>query len=150
MIPKKFIDQYISYSHNDTCNYAVAFGNKLRGGEIIFLIGDLGSGKTTFTKGIASGIGIDEIITSPTFSLLNYYDGDRINLCHIDLYRIEGINDFSELGIEEYITKNNVLIIEWGEKYLHEFEYNLLIIELKILNDDEREIKLYQYDCPRD
>lgn len=89
-------------------------GKALKGGEIICLRGDLGAGKTHLTQFIGEGMGIDDYITSPSFALLNIYDGE-INLNHFDAYRLEGEEDFYDLGFEEYLFSNDVNIIEWPD-----------------------------------
>ncbi len=95
------------------------FGNKLgknlKGGECITLTGDLGAGKTHLTKFIGEGMGIDDYITSPTFSILNIYYGD-INLNHFDMYRIEDGYEFRDLGFDDYLfSDSDVSVIEWPE-----------------------------------
>ncbi len=91
-------------------------GNSLSAGDVLLLYGDLGAGKTTLVKGIASSFGIDpETVTSPTFVLVNEYVGTR-KIFHIDLYRLESSKEVSDIGIEEYFDKNGITIIEWPEK----------------------------------
>ena len=81
---------------------------------VICLIGDLGSGKTVFTKGFAEGIGVDEYITSPTFTIVNEYEG-RLKFYHFDVYRITDPDELFDIGFEEYIYGNGVCLIEWAE-----------------------------------
>lgn len=110
--------KYISDSTEKTINYAKEFASKLHGGEVIFLIGELGSGKTHFTKGIAEAFGVHRAdIVSPTFIILDELHGPKLNLVHVDLYRID---DYSKLGfdLEEFINKTSVLLIEWADKFI--------------------------------
>lgn len=103
---------------------------------IICLMGDLGSGKTIFTKGFATGLGIEENITSPTFNIIKEYTGGEMNLYHMDLYRLNG--DIKNLGLDEYFTKDGVVIIEWAdmiEQYLPE---ERLDIKFKVVDEDTR------------
>lgn len=103
---------------------------------IICLNGDLGSGKTVFTKGFAMGLGIEENITSPTFNIIKEYTSGEMDLYHMDLYRLEG--DVKNLGLDEYFTKNGVVIIEWAdmiEEYLPE---ERLDIKFKVIDEDTR------------
>ena len=103
---------------------------------IICLMGDLGSGKTIFTKGFATGLGIEENITSPTFNIIKEYTGGEMNLYHMDLYRLNG--DIKNLGLDEYFTKDGVVIIEWAdmiEQYLPE---ERLDIKFKVIDEDTR------------
>lgn len=90
-------------------------GRTLPPGSVVALSGPLGSGKTTFTKGIASAIGVEEIVTSPTFTLINEYAG-TIPLYHIDTYRLEGIGEFQEIGGEELLYDMGIAVIEWSDK----------------------------------
>lgn len=100
-----------------TQDFGKNFANSLKGGEVIALSGDLGTGKTTFVQGLAEGLKIKERILSPTFILMREYRGDK-NLYHIDLYRLENpLNEFSVLGLEEIWGKEqNIIVIEWAEK----------------------------------
>lgn len=103
---------------------------------IICLMGDLGSGKTVFTKGFANALGIDENITSPTFNIIKEYTGGEANLYHMDLYRLNG--DVKNLGLDEYFEKDGVVIIEWAdmiEEYLPE---ERLDIKFKVIDEDTR------------
>ena len=105
-------------------------------GMIICLIGDLGSGKTIFTKGFADGLGIEENITSPTFNIIKEYTGGEMNLYHMDLYRLNG--DVKNLGLDEYFTRDGIVIIEWAdmiEEYLPE---ERLDIKFKVIDEDTR------------
>lgn len=99
-------------------------GSHLKGSEIILLDGDLGSGKTTLTKGLALGLEIDEIVNSPTFTIAKVYQG-RKTLNHLDVYRLEGLKE--DIGIEDYLDSESVLVVEWSKfladdlfsQYLH-------------------------------
>ncbi|WP_105616622.1 tRNA (adenosine(37)-N6)-threonylcarbamoyltransferase complex ATPase subunit type 1 TsaE [Vallitalea okinawensis] len=102
-----------SYSPEETYNIALELGQKTEKGQVYCLVGDLGVGKTIFTKGFAKGLGIDEHITSPTFTIVNEYDGD-IPFYHFDVYRIADIEEMYEIGFEEYIGGNGIVLIEWA------------------------------------
>jgi len=107
--------KYQSYTFRDTVKLGKQFGETLIGGEVILLSGPLGSGKTAFTKGIAQGLGIGENVTSPSFTIMNEYEGE-ISLYHFDFYRIEDPAEMEEL-LEDYIyRKEGVSVIEWGER----------------------------------
>ena len=92
-------------------------GKTLKAGDVIALVGDLGTGKTCLTQGIARGIGIapDEVVNSPSYILINEYNG-AIPIYHIDLYRLENSEEIAELGLSEYIEGNGICIIEWAER----------------------------------
>lgn len=109
------IDEYISQSPEETFETAARLASRLKRGDIVALNGDLGAGKTVFAKGIASGLGITDELTSPTFNIMEVYDAG-IPLYHFDLYRIENINEFAQLRFEEYWEGDGVSVIEWPEK----------------------------------
>lgn len=107
--------EFITSSDKETKILGEKVGENLKPFDIVALIGPLGSGKTTFVKGIAQGLNIKEDITSPTFILVNEYRG-RHPLYHIDLYRLDRVQQIEEIGIEEYFEKDGIVIIEWAEK----------------------------------
>jgi len=103
-------------SVEETQDLAKKLARIINPGITISLIGDLGTGKTTFTKGFASQMGIKDHVTSPTFKLISEYQGKKYKLNHIDAYRMNGPEDFLNIGGEEYlISKNSITIIEWGD-----------------------------------
>lgn len=95
------------------------FGHKLaanlKPGTVIALVGDLGTGKTALTKAIAEGMGIDDVITSPTFNIVKEYNSGRIPLYHFDVYRISDVDEMYELGYEEYFYGEGICIVEWAD-----------------------------------
>ena len=99
----------------DTKEFGERLGSLLRGGDVISLIGDLGAGKTTLTKSIGKGLGVEDYITSPTFTLINEYKG-RVWVYHFDVYRLEDPEDLLDLGYEDYFYSKGVTIIEWADK----------------------------------
>lgn len=106
--------QFLSKSEEDTKNFAKSFASHLKKQDIIVLTGDLGSGKTKFTEGILSYFGLENEISSPTFTIVNEYQKDGINIYHFDVYRLEDSSEFYEMGGEEYF-ENGICLIEWGE-----------------------------------
>lgn len=110
---------------------------------VICLIGDLGSGKTVFTKGFASALGIDDTITSPTFNIIKEYTGGETALYHMDLYRLEG--DVKELGIEEYFKKKGIVIIEWADLIEEHLPKQRLEIRFYIIDEERRLIVIKPY-----
>ena len=107
---------FISNSTKQTQNLAKKLAKQVTPGSIISLVGDLGTGKTTFTKGFAKQLGIKDHVTSPTFKLVSEYQATNFTLYHIDAYRMDGPIDFFNIGGGEYLTsKNDVTIIEWGD-----------------------------------
>ena len=107
--------KHISKSVEDTHNLAKRLADTLEGGEIILLNGDLGAGKTTFTKGLARALEIDGEVTSPTFTIMNVYEDGRLRLNHLDMYRIENEDELYELGVEDAMTDDAVTVIEWNK-----------------------------------
>lgn len=105
-----------SFSERDTFEIGKKLGRRAAGSEIYLLHGDLGTGKTVFTKGFAEGLGILEPITSPTFTLIQQYEGGRIPLYHFDVYRIGDVEEMYELGYEEYFFGEGVCLIEWASR----------------------------------
>jgi tRNA threonylcarbamoyladenosine biosynthesis protein TsaE len=110
---------------------------------IICLEGDLGSGKTVFAKGFASSLGIDEIITSPTFNIIKEYTVGEMPLYHMDVYRLNG--DVNNLGLEEYYHKGGVVIIEWSDTIKDYLPEERLEIKIKVVDEDTRVLIFIPY-----
>lgn len=107
------------YNVDDTTQLGINLGKLLNAGDIICLTGDLGTGKTHITKGIARGLGIYENITSPTFTIVNEYDSGRLKLNHFDVYRVSDPDEIYAIGFDDYIFSDAVSIIEWAN-YIEE------------------------------
>ena len=103
-----------TYSPEETLEIGKLLGENAAPGEVYALIGDLGAGKTVFTKGFAQGLGIEEPVNSPTFTILQIYEEGRIPLYHFDVYRIEEPEEMEEVGFDEYIAGDGVCLIEWA------------------------------------
>lgn len=126
-------------SEEETVKVGAVIGGKLKPGDVISLNGDLGAGKTYITKGIAKGLGVDDYITSPTFIIVNEYEG-RIPLYHFDVYRINDIDEMYEIGFEEYLYGNGVCIVEWGKIVEELMPENTINIDINKIDDNTREI----------
>lgn len=136
-----FVKSYISSSPEFTANIAATLAQKLSGGEIIALKGDLGMGKTCFVKGLAAGLGFKGEVTSPTFAIVNEYLGGRLDLFHFDMYRIAGWDDLYSTGFFEYLSSGGVVAIEWSENIEGALEgENIIAVELSRISDNERKI----------
>lgn len=122
-------------SEEETMEIAQNFESEKFPNMIICLEGDLGSGKTVFTKGLAEALGIDDIITSPTFNIIKEYNGE-MPLYHMDLYRLNGKPD--ELGLEEYFNKGGIVVIEWADMIKDYLPDERLEIKIKIIDEDTR------------
>lgn len=134
--------EYHSLSDHHTIRLGYQLGEVLVKGDVIALIGELGSGKTCFTKGIAYGLGIDQgtVITSPSFSLANEYQG-RHPFVHMDLYRLEGPEESLSLGLEEYLDGDHVVVVEWAERCLEMMPEKKLTVQLIIKEEYTRLIR---------
>lgn len=135
----------------ETMKIGEQIGKKVNSGDIICLIGDLGTGKTHLTKGIAKGLGIDEHITSPTFNIVNEYDDGRLKFYHFDVYRVNDPDEIAAIGFDEYIFSNGVSVIEWAN-YIDELipPESLTISIEKVLDKDENTRKIsFEYTDPR-
>lgn len=118
-------------SSGETQNAAKELAARLRAGDVILLRGEMGAGKTVFTKGLCRALGVEDYVTSPTFTVVNEYEGKAFPIYHFDLYRIEDEDELLEIGFEEYLQSGGVCIIEWpqnGQRYLPEHRYE---VELK-------------------
>ncbi len=132
-------------SPQQTIEFGQQFGSKLKGGEVIAVCGPLGSGKTHLIKGIVKGLGAEDAateVTSPTFVLVNEYSG-RLDIFHIDAYRIDSIADFEQIGFDDYCYLGSVVLIEWADKIEQALAgINYIRIELAHLAPDRRSIRI--------
>ena len=129
----------ITHSPEETIKLGKEIGSKLKGGDIIAFVGGLGAGKTTFTRGLAIGMGLGDEVTSPTFALVNEYRGE-INLYHFDMYRIMNAESLETTGFYDYMSDDNVLAIEWSENIKDCLDRNTIYITINRIDDDTREI----------
>ncbi len=107
--------EFESHSDKETLKLGMELGKKAKPGQVICLNGDLGTGKTVFTKGFAWGLGIRETVNSPTFTILSVYEGGKIPLYHFDVYRIADPWEMDEIGFDEYVDGDGVCLIEWAD-----------------------------------
>ncbi len=129
-------------SYDETIEYAKKLGSVLKGGEVIAYFGGLGMGKTTFTSGLAVGMGINAEVSSPTFALVNEY-GSSKKLYHFDMYRISTFDDLCSTGFFDYLDTNAVLAVEWSENIENALPENYIRIEIERgKTDDSRILKL--------
>lgn len=136
--------EYISNSYEDTQIIAEDFSKGLKSGDVICMYGDLGAGKTAFVQGLAKGLGIQEPITSPTFTIVNEYSG-RLMLYHFDVYRIADSDEMFEIGYDEYIDGDGVCVIEWPQlisDILPKRRYEITISKDYNESEDYRKIKI--------
>lgn len=126
---------FTSNSENDTKQFAKKLASKLNIGDIIILTGDLGSGKTKFTEGFLTYFELEDEISSPTFNIVNEYIKNDIKIFHFDVYRLENVDEFYEIGGEEYFS-NGICIIEWGEIIKEALPYEHIEISFERDNND--------------
>ncbi len=130
----------ITHNAEETIEFAKEIGSRLKKGDIVAYTGGLGAGKTTFTRGLAMGLGMDDNVTSPTFSLVNEYHSKDISLYHFDMYRIMGADDLETTGFYDYSTDDSVFAIEWSENISEELPDNAVIINIERIDDNTRRI----------
>ncbi len=104
-----------TFSPEETFALGQKIGREAGPGDVFTLIGDLGVGKTVFTQGVADGLGITEPVSSPTFTIVQVYDGGRLPFCHFDVYRIGDIEEMEEIGYEDYFYGDGITMIEWAD-----------------------------------
>ncbi len=131
--------KYKTESPEETIELASKIGAVLRRGDVIAYRGGLGAGKTTFTRGLAIGAGLEDEVTSPTFALINEYHGN-LDIYHFDMYRIEGTDDLETTGFFDYPMDESVFVIEWSENISEILPENTIYIEIKRTGDESREI----------
>jgi len=138
-INMQYNNPFQSTSFNHTFDFGKNLSNSTEYGSIILLKGDLGSGKTTFCKGFASGLGLKDEILSPTYSILNEYQVNGKNLYHFDLYRLKSINEFIEIGGLEYLNNQmSISLIEWPDLINDITIKNMINIKFEYLSEKER------------
>jgi len=126
----------------ETMKFAARLGKLLKKGDIVCFFGDLGSGKTTFIKGLAQGMNIDQTkVNSPTFVLMNAYKG-KLPLFHFDFYRLEGIGEINTIGYDEFIYGDGVAVIEWADRLKGNYPKEYLKVKLKHKKLNERVITM--------
>jgi len=133
-----------SHSPTDTFKYGKRLGKKLSAGSVIALIGELGSGKTLFTRGICAGAGVlEKYVNSPTFAFVNEYPG-KLTVYHMDLYRLDTIDEVFEIGILDYLTRaeTGIMVVEWAEKIAPLLSKDCLEIKFHVLPADRRKLEL--------
>lgn len=124
---------------------AKKFAKLLRGGEVILLNGDLGAGKTTFTKFVLKYLGVKDVITSPTFTLMREYKTKKFDIYHFDMYRLSGGEEATNLGFEEYLYSNdsrNIVFVEWSENIKDILKGKFIEINISLIDDNKRKFEI--------
>ena len=136
---------FITHSQEETIALGEKIGSRLKKGDVIAMQGTLAAGKTTITKGIARALGISDTITSPTFCLISEYYG-KMPLYHMDVYRLDGAEDFVNLGTDDMIYGDGVSIIEWSEKIMSELPKKTIILRITPNDDGSRLIEIENWN----
>ena len=131
--------EFITNSPEQTELLGEKLGERLRGGEIVTYFGDLGAGKTAFTRGLARGLGISMRVTSPTYTIVNEYEGGRLPLFHFDMYRLPDSDALFDIGWEDYLLRGGVCAVEWSENVPEALE-GAIFVKIQKLSDDSRRI----------
>ena len=131
--------QFITNTTEETERIGQRLGEKLHGGEVIAYRGDLGAGKTAFTRGLARGLGITMRVTSPTYTIVNEYLGGRLPLFHFDMYRLGSADELFDIGWEDYLRRGGVCAVEWSENVSEAME-DAITVEIEKLSDETRKI----------
>ncbi|MBM7646583.1 tRNA threonylcarbamoyladenosine biosynthesis protein TsaE [Scopulibacillus daqui] len=132
--------QWICQTPDETMALAEKLAEHLTPGDVLTLSGDLGAGKTTFTKGIAKGLGIKDVINSPTFTIIKEYHGGKMPLYHMDVYRI---NSDEDLGFDEYLDGDGITVVEWADNIASWLPDHLLKVEIEHLGETKRKVSLF-------
>jgi tRNA threonylcarbamoyladenosine biosynthesis protein TsaE len=136
----------VSNSESETFDAGRVLAGKLKSGSCLALYGDLGAGKTSFVRGLADGLGLKARVTSPTFTIVNEYQGD-IPLFHFDLYRLTSEDELFEIGWEDYLERGGIIAVEWSEKAAHSFPAGTVRVSIEKTGGNSRRIMI---DMPED
>lgn len=136
------ISRHKTSSPEETEKLGEELSASLKEGDRVALIGELGGGKTRFVRGIAKGLGSRGFVKSPSFTIINVYEGGRLPLYHIDLYRIGKADEFQSAGLEEFVFGRGVSAIEWADKSPELLEECGIIVSFSYINENEREIEI--------
>ncbi len=136
--------KFTSNSVDETISIAEKFAEQLSAGDTILYTGEMGAGKTHFTKGIAKHFGIHKGVSSPTFALVNEYIGNEINVFHFDLFRINSYDDLYAIGFFDYFDRDGILAVEWSENISNLSDYleNVWLVDIAKTGDESREITI--------
>ena len=133
--------EFFTHSPAETEKIGEALGNILPAGTVIAYRGDLGAGKTAFTRGLARGLGYKEPVTSPTYAIVNEYLGGRLPLFHFDMYRLASAEDLWDIGWEDYLDRNGVCAVEWSENVEEALE-GAVSVTIERLGENDRRISI--------
>ena len=133
--------EFISHSQQDTEDVGRKLAEALPGGSVVAMYGDLGAGKTAFVRGMAKGMGLSCRVSSPTFTIVNEYLGER-ELIHFDMYRLSSADELFDIGWEDYLSRGAVCAVEWSENVQDAFLGDEIVVRIEKLNDTDRKITI--------
>ena len=133
--------EFISHSQLETEEVGRRLAEKLPGGSVVAMYGDLGAGKTAFVRGMAKGMGLSCRVSSPTFTIVNEYLGER-ELIHFDMYRLSSADELFDIGWEDYLSRGAVCAVEWSENVQDAFFGDEVVVRIEKLNDTDRKITI--------
>lgn len=133
--------RYVTHGPEETEALGQRLAEHLRPGDVIAYYGDLGAGKTAFTRGLARGLGVRETVTSPTYTIVNEYLTGRMPLFHFDMYRLGSSDELFEIGWEDYLARGGVCAVEWSENVSDALE-EAITVQIRRLSDLEREVTI--------
>ena len=132
--------QTITHSPDQTKALGRKLAQALQGGTVVAFTGDLGAGKTAFVSGMAEGLGIEERVTSPTFTIVNEYEGGRLPLFHFDMYRLGSADELFHIGWEDYLARNGVCAVEWSENVEEALDGDTIRVDISRGQDENTRI----------
>ena len=132
--------KYITHSPEETRALGCKLAQALWGGAVVAFTGDLGAGKTAFVSGMAEGLGIEERVTSPTFTIVNEYEGGRLPLFHFDLYRLVSADELFHIGWEDYLARGGVCAVEWSENVEEALDGDTVRVDISRGEDDNSRV----------
>ena len=132
--------EYISNSPTETEALGEALAARLTAGTVVAFTGDLGAGKTAFTRGLARGLGVPDRVTSPTFTIVNEYEGGRLPLFHFDMYRLGSADDLFDIGWEDFLRRGGVCAVEWSETVQEALDGDTIYVDIRRGAEDNQRV----------
>ena len=140
--------EFITNSPEETVKIGAAIGKIIPAGTVLAYRGDLGAGKTAFTRGLARGLGISDRVTSPTFTIVNEYEGGRLPLFHFDMYRLGSSDELFDIGWEDYLSRGGVCAVEWSENVMDALPEDTVWVRIAREGDTGRSITIKGVELP--
>ena len=123
--------EFITHGPDETRALGGRLANALNGGAVVAFTGGLGAGKTAFVSGMAQALGVEERVTSPTFTIVNEYEGGRLPLFHFDMYRLDSADELFHIGWEDYLTRGGICVVEWSENVAEAMEADAVRVSIR-------------------